>query len=262
MGAAAVRTAIAEMVFEALAGPFLALVLFIYRAIFLLVWFEIILFAVGGFIYDESWHGWSPTACFTNFVDGNVVIHGSAIKAGCDLVGAFIFGKQCTDGEDVRPIFHKSGMWMPARRITAAEIADFNKLVAAQNQIRAEIQQCRGPYSSRMMSGLSSAQGDAISEADYKWRQLTDAERAGKTWVDYFHRIQPKLEEERGLKSCAEYAKPTELEIEAAASERQHAEELAREIERRRALFEERRKARQERNAALGAVEAPRERGR
>ena len=59
---AAIKTAIARLLFDILGAPLLLLVVCIYRALVLLVVFEVGAFLVGGFFYDGPWRGWSPVA--------------------------------------------------------------------------------------------------------------------------------------------------------------------------------------------------------
>ena len=79
MVGAAVRTAIARLLFDILGAPVLVLVVYAYRALLLLVVFEVGSFLVGGFFYPGPWRGWSPVAAFENGVDANVVVLGSGV---------------------------------------------------------------------------------------------------------------------------------------------------------------------------------------
>ena len=109
MVGAAIKTALARLLFEILGAPLLLLVVYLYRALLLLVVFEVGAFAVGGFFYDGPWRGWSPVAAFENGVDANVVVLGSGLIAARDMTACLVIGTHCgSSGPDPKPIFAKS----------------------------------------------------------------------------------------------------------------------------------------------------------
>jgi len=133
MVGAAIRTAIARLLFDILGVPVLMLVVYIYRALLLLVVFEVGAFVVGGFFYDGPWRGWSPIASFKNGVDANVVVLGSGVIAVRDMTACLIIGTHCgPSGPDPKPIFAKSPPSpSPAERQRQAQL---EQIAAAQRQ--------------------------------------------------------------------------------------------------------------------------------
>ena len=63
-----------------------------------------------------------------------------------------------------------------------------------------------------MFSALSCPQGDAVRETTWRWQHPGDSERSQTSWLDYFHRLKPQLEAERGLQSCDVYMKANDPE--------------------------------------------------
>jgi len=134
MVGAAIRTAIARLLFDIFGAPILMLVVYIYRAILLLVVFEVGSFLVGGFFYDGPWRGWSPVAAFENGVDANVVVLGSGVIAVRDMAACLVVGTHCgPSGPDPKPIFAKSpSSPSPAERQRQA--AQLEQIAAGQRQ--------------------------------------------------------------------------------------------------------------------------------
>lgn len=185
----AIRMTIAECIYGMFGVPFAALVVVIYRAVFLLVMFDFCLLLFGGFLYEGQFRGFSPKAFLTNFVDGNVVIHGTMLRGGCDFVGAIFLNNGALCGtDDVTPIFGVYNLWKPARKITAGEYAEHDRQVAAVGQKMSEYGRCEL---------LVNKIGGTMIGGHRRWYQLTDAERASTTWPDFFRRIEPELKAER-----------------------------------------------------------------
>jgi hypothetical protein len=196
----AIRTTIAECIYGMFGVPLAALVVIIYRAVFMFVMFEFGLLLLGGFMYQGQFRGFSPRAFITNFIDGNVVIHGTALKVGCSVViGEVFFNKDLCGTGDVMPIFGNN-MWDPpgGKPMTAAERVaserEYAAAAAARDRETLKHSQCELLYAKI---------GDPLTAARARWEQLSGVERAGTTWPDYFHSIEPELEAERA--SCVGY---------------------------------------------------------
>ena len=184
----AIRTTIAECIYGMFGVPLAALVVVIYRAIFLFVMFEFGLLLLGGFLYNGQFRGFSPKAFVANFVDGNVVVHGNVLKGGCNVIGEVFLNKDLFGTDDVTPVFGVYNMWEPGRKITAAEYAEHDRQVAVIERQTVESRRCELLYA-RI--------GGTLVGGHKRWYQLSDAERANTTWPDFFRRIEPELKAER-----------------------------------------------------------------
>jgi len=177
MVGAAIRTAIARLLFDIFGAPILMLVVYLYRALLLLVVFEAGSFLVGGFFYDGPWRGWSPVASFENGIYANVVVLGSAVIAVRDMAACLVVGTHCgPSGPDPKPIFAKSpSSPSPAERQRQA--AQLEQIAAGQRQRELHLarEKHKSVMSGEVLQEFLPVSGVNFEDSSQKWPKIEDS---------------------------------------------------------------------------------------